>query len=174
MFGKKKRQLKNVMFVQPPKGEAYFYTPIAYTTILPNSKEEKQVFKDSDLALVGKLKLIFEREKMIWFEIKEKKLKTSFGSSRFFGLYYYPRRLVMSRSSPPAESARLTEIRTLFDFFVTEEQNRPAEIHQTDSPSAFGWIKGESYEKAESVSIVAKDLSEKSEVVPVITKHKKS
>jgi len=75
MFGKGKRQIKDVIFVQPPKGEAYFYTPIAYSTNLPISKEknEKQVFTDSDLALVGKLKLIFEREKKCWFEIKEEK-----------------------------------------------------------------------------------------------------
>ena len=73
MFGKNKRQLENVTFVQPLNGEAYFYTPIAYTTNLQNSKENegKQVFTDSDLALAGKLKLIFEREMMTWFEIRE-------------------------------------------------------------------------------------------------------
>ena len=32
MFGKSKRQIKNVTFVQPLKGEVYFYTPIAYAT----------------------------------------------------------------------------------------------------------------------------------------------
>ena len=70
MFGKSKRQIKDVTFVQPLKGEVYFYTPIAYATNLQNSKERegKQVFIDSDLALAGKLKLIFEREKMTWFE----------------------------------------------------------------------------------------------------------
>ena len=174
MFGKRKRQVKNVMFVQPPKGEAYFYTPLAYATTMPNSKEEgKEVFKDSDLALAGKLKLIFEREKMIWFEIKEKKLKTSFGASRFFGLYYYPHRLVMSRSSPPAEKVKLTEIRALFDFFVTEEQNRPAEVQQSDSPSAYGWKTGESDEKSETVAIFTKDIYEGAETVPVTAKRAK-
>ena len=76
MFLKSKRKIKNVIFVQPPKGEVYFYTPIAYSTKLLSSKEKnsKEVFTDSDLALVGKLKLIFEREKMIWFEIKEEKI----------------------------------------------------------------------------------------------------
>jgi hypothetical protein len=65
MFGKSKRQIKNVTFVQPHEGEVYFYTPIAYATNLRDSKEKegKQVFTDSDLALAGKLKLIFEREK---------------------------------------------------------------------------------------------------------------
>lgn len=175
MFGKRKRQVKNVMFVQPPKGEAYFYTPLAYATTIPNSKEEgKEVFKDSDLALAGKLKLIFEREKMIWFEIKEKKLKTSFGASRFFGLYYYPHRLVKTRSTLPSEKATLTEIRALFEFFVTEEQNRPAKVQQNDSPSAYGWIIGESQEKSEPVTIIANDFYEELEDVPVISKHTKS
>lgn len=71
MFGKSKRRIKHVMFVQPAKGEAYFYTPIAYAAKAGNSA----VFRDSDLALAGKLKLIFERENMSWFEIKEEKIK---------------------------------------------------------------------------------------------------
>lgn len=175
MFGKRKRQVKNVMFVQPPKGEAYFYTPLAYATTMPNSKEEgKQVFKDSDLALAGKLKLIFEREKMIWFEIKEKKLKTSFGASRFFGLYYYPHRLVKTRAALPSEKATLSEINALFEFFVTEEQNRPAKVQQTDWPSAYGWIIGESEEKSEPVTIIANDLYEESEDATLIVKRAKS
>jgi hypothetical protein len=58
---------------------------------LKNSKG-KQVFTDSDLALAGKLKLIFEREKMTWFEIREEKSKTPFKNERFFALYYYPHR----------------------------------------------------------------------------------
>ena len=89
MFGKSKRQIKNVLFVQPPKGEAYFYTPIAFATTLPNSGEGEQVFKDSDLALAGKLKLIFERENMVWFEIREEK---SSEEERMFVMYYYPYR----------------------------------------------------------------------------------
>jgi hypothetical protein len=78
MFGKSKRQIKNVIFVQPPKGEAYFYTPIAYSTNLQNSteKNEKQVFTDSDLALVGKLKLIFEREKNAGLKLKRRNHRT--------------------------------------------------------------------------------------------------
>lgn len=74
MFGKSKRVIKNVTFVQPLKGEAYFFTTIAYSTKVQSSKEKKatHVFQDSDLALAGKLKLIFEREKMNWFEVKRK------------------------------------------------------------------------------------------------------
>ena len=78
MFGKSgKRQIEDVTFVQPLKSEMYFYTPIAYATNLKDSEEKKgkQVFTDSDLAIAGKLKLIFEREKMTWFEIKEEKAR---------------------------------------------------------------------------------------------------
>ncbi len=169
MFGKSKRKIKNVTFVQPPKGEAYFYTPIAYATTLVNSKEKggEQVFKDSDLALAGKLKLIFERENMIWFEIIEGKSKTPSGDPRFFALYYYPHRLVMSGSPPSVGKATLTEIRALFNFLVTEDQNRLAEVQQTNSPSAYGCIKGESHKESDNVTVVAKDLCEESETVTI-------
>src|SRR3989337_4065359 len=95
MFGKTKRQIKDVTFVQPLKSEIYFYTPIAYATNLKNSNGKK-VFTDSDLALAGKLKLIFEREKMTWFEIREEKSKTPLKNEHFFALYHYPHRLVAS------------------------------------------------------------------------------
>ena len=175
MFGKSKRQIKNVIFVQPPKGEAYFYTPIAYATTLPNSRENEgeQVFKDSDLALAGKLKLIFEREKMNWFEIREGKSKTHFEEPRFFGLYYYPHRLVTSRSPPSVGKATLTEIRALFDFLVTQDQNRLAEVQQPNSPSAYDYPKGESHKESETITIIAGDPWEESETVPLITKHSK-
>jgi hypothetical protein len=126
MFGKNKRQVKNVTFVQPPKGEAYFYTPIAYAANLQNSKEkEEPVFNDSDLALAGKLKLIFEREKMTWFEIKEEKSTTPLKNEHFFALYYYPHRLVTSRASAFDEEATLNEIKSLFGFL---RHPRPEQI----------------------------------------------
>ncbi len=157
MFGKNKRQIKNVTFVQPLKGEAYFYTPIAYATTLQNSKEGdgKQVFNDSELALAGKLKLIFERENMIWFEIREEKSITQSKEEHFFALYYYPCRLVASRASPFDEKATLQDIKKLFDFIVTEDQTRPAEVQPSESPSAYRSIAEESREELEAVPIVA-------------------
>ena len=172
MFGKRKTQIDNVIFVQPPKGEAYFYTPIAFATTLPNSGEGEQVFKDSDLALAGKLKLIFERENMVWFEIREGKSKTHLEEPRFFALYYYPHRLVTSRSPPSVGKAKLTEIRALFEFLVTQDQNRLAEIQQNDS-GAYDCAPGEQIEESETVTIVAGDPWEDSETVPVITKNRK-
>jgi hypothetical protein len=174
MFGKNKRQVKNVTFVQPPKGEAYFYTPIAYAANLQNSKEkEEPVFNDSDLALAGKLKLIFEREKMTWFEIKEEKSTTPLKNEHFFALYYYPHRLVTSRVSAFDEKATLNEIKSLFDFFVTEDQNRFAEVQQPQLPSAYGCIAGESNEKSDAVTIVAKDQCEESVIAPAAAERKK-
>jgi hypothetical protein len=175
MFGKSKRQVKNVTFVQPPKGEAYFYTPIAYAANLQNSREKEgeQVFKDSDLALSGKLKLIFEREKMIWFEIREEKSTTPLKGERFFALYYFPHRLVTSRVSAFDETATLNEIKNLFDFFVTEDQTRFAEVQNLQSPSAYGCIARESRQKPDAVTIVAKELCEESEIVPAAAERRK-
>ena len=145
MFGKSKRQIKNVTFVQPLKGEAYFYTPIAYSTNLQNSKEKKgtHVFNDSDLALAGKLKLIFEREKMTWFEVKEEKSTTPSKDEHFFSLYYYPHRLVARRASSCDVRATLQDIKELFDFIVTEDQTRFADVWKTQSLSEYGAIIGE-------------------------------
>jgi len=164
MFGKNRRQVKDVTFVQTLKGEAYFYTPIAYSTNMQNSGD-KQVFTDSDLALAGKLKLIFEREKMTWFEIREEKQKKSSKDERLFALYYFPHRLVASRFSPFSEKATLQDIKKLFDFFVTEDQTRFAEIQQMQSPSAYGFVSGEPCEESEAASIVAGELSRESEAV---------
>jgi len=159
MFGKSKRQIKDVTFVQPLEGEVYFYTPIAYATNLSNSyeKERKQVFLDSDLALAGKLKLIFEREEMTWFEIREEKSPTTAKDEHFFVLYYYPHRLVASRASFAHEKATLQDIKKLFDFIVTEDQIRFAEIQQIQSPSAYGSVAGKPPEGLKSISTVAKD-----------------
>jgi hypothetical protein len=159
MFGKSKRQIENVTFVQPLRGEVYFYTPIAYSTNMQNSKEEgKQVFNDSDLALAGKLKLIFEREKMTWFEIKEKKSTTS-KDRHIFALYYYPHRLVSRRASTWAstfdEKATLKNIKKLFDFIVTEDQTRLAEVQPNPIPSAYETITGELHEESEALTIAA-------------------
>ena len=156
MFGKSKSQIENVTFVQPLNGEAYFYTPIAYATNLQNSKEEgKQVFNDSELALAGKLKLIFEREKMTWFEIREEKSTTSSRDERLFALYFYPHRLVTSRASSFDEKATLQDIKELFDFIVTKDQTRFAEVQQSQSPSVYGSVAGEPREESEAIHIVA-------------------
>ena len=162
MFGKSKRQIKNVTFVQPLKGEVYFHTPIAF------SREEKgkQVFTDSDLALAGKLKLIFEREKMIWFEIREEKSTTSLKDEHFFALYYFPHRLVASRAFPIDETATLQNIKRLFDFFVTEDQTRFAEVQQSRSPLAHGSIVGEPSQESDVIKIAAGEPNEESETVP--------
>jgi hypothetical protein len=175
MFGKSKRQVKKVTFVQPLKGEVYFYTPIAYATILQNPKENggKQVFKDSDLALAGKLKLIFEREMMTWFEIKEEKTTTPLKDEHFFALYYYPHRLVASRASSIDEKASLQDIKKLFEFFVTEDQTRFAEVQQPESPSAYGSIAGESHKESDTITMVARELCEESENIPVVTTRRK-
>ena len=183
MFGKSKRQIKNVTFVQPRKGEVYFYTPIAFATDLQNSKEKggKQVFPDSELSLAGKLKLIFEREKMTWFKIKEEKSTTSDKEEHFFTLYYYPRRLVQSRARSIDEKATLQEVKELFDFFVTEEQIRFAEVKKAKTPSAYAPFTKEPKEEpepepkkeAEAVSIVAAEPSEESQAIPTPAADKK-
>jgi len=181
MFGKSKRQIKNVTFVQPRKGEVYFYTPIAYATNL-DSKENggKQVFTDSDLALAGKLKLIFEREKMTWFKIKEEKSTTPQKEEHFFALYYYPHRLVESRANASDEKATLQEIKQLFDFIVTEEQIRFADVQRTKSPSAYAPFTKEPNEESEAepkveseaVSLVVAEPGEE-QVIPAATEEKK-
>jgi hypothetical protein len=160
MFGRSKRQIENVTFVQPLKGEVYFYTPIAY------SKEEKgkQVFKDSDLALAGKLKLIFEREKMIWFEIREEKSTTPFKGEYHFALYYYPHRLVASRFSPFDEKATLEDIKKLFDFIVTEDQTRLAEVRQPQLLLAYGSIVEELREESDA-TLMAEEPYEESDAI---------
>jgi hypothetical protein len=170
MFGKSKRQIKNVTFVQPHKGEVYFHTPIAYATNLRNSKEKEvmQVFTDSDLALAGKLKLIFEREKMIWFEIKEETSATPSEDKRLFALYYYPHRLVASRASSFDEKATLQDIKKLFDFIVTEDQTRFAEVKQTQLPSAYGAPVGRPRQESEPIPTVAEELPEESEPLSLL------
>jgi len=170
MFGKSKRQIKDVTFVQPLKGEAYFYTPIAYATYLQDSKEKerKQVFKDSDLALAGKLKLIFERENMTWFEIREEKSPAPSKDERLFALYYYPRRLVASRFSPFDEKATLQDIKKLFDFIVTQDQTRPAVVQQSQSPSAYMSIDEELHEESDAIALMTGEPSEESEDMPIV------
>ena len=158
MFGKSKRQIENVTFVQPFRGEVYFHTPIAF------SREEKgnQVFKDSDLALAGKLKLIFEREKMIWFEIREEKSSTPSEGEYCFALYYYPRRLVASRVSPFDEKATLDDIKKLFDFIVTEDQTRLAEVRQPQLLLAYGSIVEELREETDATALMTEEPYEES------------
>jgi hypothetical protein len=175
MFGKSKRQIKNVIFVQPPKGEAYFYAPIAHSTNLRNSREknEKQVFKDSDLALAGKLKLIFEREKKCWFEIKEEESQTSPKNEHFFALYYYPHRLVASRDPQFDMTATLQNIKELFDFIVTKEQNRSVQVRQSKMPLAYISVEEEPNEESEAITMNAVDSWEESEEIAVLSKRRK-
>ena len=140
MFGSDKKT-RNVTFVQPLQGEAYFCTPIAYSSKLLTSKEDaKHVFRDSDLALAGKLKLIFEREKMNWFEVREEKSPTQTKDERQFQLYYFPHRLVSGRTLSIDEQATLNEVQTLFNFILTQDQTRFAEVQQLKSPSPYGSI----------------------------------
>ena len=150
MFGKSKRQIENVTFVQPLKGEVYFQTPIAFS----KKEKETQVFKDSDLALAGKLKLIFEREKMTWFEIREEKSTTPSKGEYCFVLYYYPHRLVASRVSPFDEKATLEDIRKLFDFIVTEDQTRLAKVRQPELLLAYGSIVEELRKESEAIALI--------------------
>ena len=175
MFRRKKRQIENVTFVQPLKGEVYFYTPIAYSTKLTNSREKNgmQIFKDSDLALAGKLKLIFEREKMNWFEIREEDSVTSSKSEHFFALYFYPHRLVASRNPSFDEKATLQNIEELFDFIVTEEQHRPAEVKHTKTPLAYTSVEEEPYDKSEVITLVAGEPHEESEEIVIMSKRRK-
>jgi hypothetical protein len=161
MFGKSKRQIDNITFVQPPKGEVYFHTPIAF------SKEEKgkQVFKDSELALAGKLKLIFEREKMIWFEIKEEKSPTPSKGEYCFALYYYPHRLVASRTPSFEEKVTLQDIKRMFDFIVTEDQTRLAEVRQGQLLLAYGSIVEELLEGTGATALTAEEPYEESDAI---------
>jgi hypothetical protein len=141
MFGAEKKATRPVTFVQPLQGEAYFCTPIAYSIKLANSKEEgKQVFRDCDLALAGKIKLISEREKMDWFEVKEEKASTQTKDQRVFQLYYYPHRLVSTRTVAMNEQATLEQVQKLFDFILTKDQTRYAGVEQLKSQSPYGSI----------------------------------
>lgn len=175
MFRRKKRQIENITFVQPLKGEVYFYTPIAYSTKLENSgeKNEMQIFKDSDLALAGKLKLIFEREKMNWFEIREEKSTTSSKSEHFFALYFYPHRLVAGRNPPFDEKATMQNIEELFDFIVTKEQHRPAEVKLTKTPLAYSSVEEEPYDKYEAITLIAGEPPEESEELTFKSRRRK-
>ena len=152
MFGKNKKQPSEphlqVTFVQPHKGEAYFHARIAHASFM-GQKETKQVFTDFDLSLAGKLKLIFEREKMSWFEVREE--ISTLKNEHFFTLYYYPQRLVEKRSSNRQESATLENIKSLFEYFITKDQTRLAEIQPIKSPTASGFIG----EECEPVTVVA-------------------
>ena len=140
MFGNDKKTPRPVTFVQPLQGEAFFVTPIAYSIKMSNSKGDgKQVFRDSDLALAGKIKLIFEREKMNWFEVREEKSPTA-KDGRLFQLYYFPHRLVSGRTLTVNEQATLHEVQRLFDFVLTKDQTRFAEVEQLKSPSPYGSI----------------------------------
>lgn len=141
MFGTERKATRPVTFVQPLQGEAYFCTPIAYSVKLQNSKEDgKQVFRDSDLALAGKIKLIFEREKMNWFEVREEKSPSQTKDERLFQLYYFPHRLVSGRTQAMNEQATLDQVQKLFDFILTKDQTRFAGVEQLKTQSPYGSI----------------------------------
>jgi hypothetical protein len=105
---------------------------------------------------------------MTWFKIKEEKSTTPLKDEHFFALYYYPRRLVASRVYSSDEKATLQDIKKLFDFIVTEDQTRLAEVQQTKSPSAYAPITRGPSEESEAISTVAADSSEKSEAISII------
>ena len=86
---------------------------------------------------------------------REEKSTTPSKDEHFFSLYYYPHRLVARRASLCDEKATLQDIKELFDFIVTEDQTRFAEVWQTQSPSEYGAIVGEPREESETVSIAA-------------------
>jgi len=156
MFGKNKKQTTEVNlevnFVQPHEGEAYFCASIAHSTF-QDQKERKQVFTDFDLSLAGKLKLIFEREHMNWFEVREETAQLK--NEHYFTLYYFPHRLVARRASFREEKATLEDIRKLFEFFITQAQTRLAQVQQIPSPTASGFIAEEALKEPEAVSIFA-------------------
>ena len=133
-----------------------------------NEKERKQVFNDSDLALAGKLKLIFEREKMTWFEIREEKSTTPSKVERWFALYYYPHRLVAGRVSSFEEKATLQDIDKLFDFIVTKDQTRLAEIQQSQSPSAYGSVEEQQSQLPSAYGSIAEQPNVESEAIPLV------
>jgi len=134
-----------ITFVQPLDGECYFYTEIASSMDSKFDKDSKpdqrtQVYLDKDLALIGKLKLIFEREKMTWFEIKEE--KSSFNNHRWYMLHYYPRRMLeaqresttknnekskIKRDLETHESKTLKRIEEMFSYLLQKEQTISAE-----------------------------------------------
>lgn len=147
--------------MQPLKGEVYFCTPIAFS----KKEEGTQVFKDSELALSGKLKLIFERENMTWFEVREEKSTTPSKGERCFTLYYYPQRLVASRVPSYHEQATLQDIRKLFEFIVTENQTRFAEVQQDQSPSAYGSIAGGQNGESEAFITVTEEPHEEKNAI---------
>jgi hypothetical protein len=81
--------------------------------------------------------------------------------------------LVASRASFLDEKATLQDIRKMFDFIVTEDQTRLAEVQQTHSPSAYGSIEEEEPEESEAVTILAGEPREESEVIPVVAARRK-
>jgi hypothetical protein len=116
------------------------------------------------------LKLIFEREKMTWFEIREEKSTTPSKEEHLFALYYYPHRLVASRAAYFDEKATLQDIKKMFDFIVTEEQTRLAEVRQGQLLLAYGSIVEELLEETDATTFIAEEPSEESEAITMIAR----
>jgi hypothetical protein len=105
---------------------------------------------------------------MTWFEIREEKSQPLSKEDHLFALYYYPHRLVASRASFSDEKATLRDIRKLFDFIVTKDQTRFAEVPKTQSPTAYGSLVGKSREELEVTPVVGIESRKESEAIPVV------
>jgi hypothetical protein len=75
---------------------------------------------------------------------------------------------VSSRASFFEEKATLQEIKKMFDFIVTEDQTRLAEVQQIQSPKAYRSITEELPEETDAVTIVAAEEPIKElEAIPI-------
>jgi len=64
-------------------------------------------------------------------------------------------------------------IKELFDFIVTEEQNRSVEVHQSKMPLAYTSVEEELNEESEAITMIAADSWEESEEITVTRKRRK-
>lgn len=70
-------------------------------------------------------------------------------------------------------TATLKNIKELFDFIVTEEQNRSVEVHQSKMPLAYTSVEEELNEESEAITITAVDSWEQPEEIAVTRKRRK-
>ena len=74
-----------------------------------------------------------------------------------------------SRASFFEEKATLQEIKKMFDFIVTEDQMRLAEVQQIQSPKAYRSIEEELPEEKDAVTIAAAEEPIKElEAIPIV------
>ena len=78
-----------------------------------------------------------------------------------------------SRDPPFDVTATLQNIKELFDFIVTEDQNRSVEVHQTKRPLAYTSVEEELTEESEAVTLIAADSWEEPEEITVTRKRRK-